>query len=57
VSELRSRNLTDFMGFKVAETAVKDDVAFLAGSKAILLHTVVSGWIYDVETGETTRVV
>jgi carbonic anhydrase len=57
VSELRERHAADFLGFADVETAVKDDVKFLKDSKAIKPDTVVSGWIYHVETGETKRVI
>jgi len=57
VAELKLRNAADFMGFADVEAAVKEDVVFLSQSAAINPGTAISGWIYNVENGETTLVV
>ncbi|KAG6997557.1 carbonate dehydratase [Physcia stellaris] len=46
----------DFLPFENLEQGVKDDVAFLKGSKAIPDFVSVSGWIYEVETGKVKPV-
>lgn len=46
----------DFLPFGNLEQGVKDDVAFLKGSKAIPDSVSVSGWIYEVETGKVKSV-
>jgi carbonic anhydrase len=56
VAELKSRNL-DFLPFPELEGAVKADIAFLKGSKLVPDEVTISGWIYEVETGKTRRVV
>ncbi|KAH8904722.1 carbonic anhydrase [Coniochaeta sp. PMI_546] len=55
-AELKSRNF-DFLTFPELEDAVKKDVAYLKSSKLIPDSVEVSGWIYEVETGKTRRVV
>ncbi|OIW26972.1 carbonic anhydrase [Coniochaeta ligniaria NRRL 30616] len=55
-AELKSRKL-DFLAFPELESAVKEDVAFLKSSKLVPDSVAVSGWIYEVETGKTKRVV
>jgi len=47
----------DFLPFPELEQAVKDDVEFVKGSKAVNSDAVVSGWVYEVETGKTKQVV
>ncbi|KAF2096494.1 carbonic anhydrase [Rhizodiscina lignyota] len=54
--ELKSRDL-DFQPFPQLEPAVKADVEFLKNTKLISDSVAVSGWIYEVETGKTRRVV
>ena len=39
------------------EQAVRDDVAFLKGSKAVPDSVRVSGWVYDVKSGGVRQVV
>lgn len=47
----------DFQPFSNLEQAVKDDVKYLKESKAIPESAVVSGWVYEVETGKIRSVV
>ena len=47
----------DFQPFPDLEQGVKDDVAYLKGSKAILDSVTISGWVYEVETGKVRSVV
>ena len=54
--ELKSRNL-DFLPFPELEKAVEDDVSFLRGQKLVPDNVTISGWVYEVETGKTRRVV
>jgi carbonic anhydrase len=54
--ELKAKEL-DFLPFSDLEKAVRDDVAFLKGNKLIPDEVPVSGWVYEVETGKTRRVV
>ncbi|RKU43090.1 hypothetical protein DL546_003187 [Coniochaeta pulveracea] len=54
--ELRAKKL-DFLPFSDLEKAVRDDVAFLRGNKLIPHEVPLSGWVYEVETGKTRRVV
>lgn len=42
---------------KGVEQGVKEDVEFLRGSKVIGEGVVVSGWIYEVETGKARKVI
>ncbi|KAL2022352.1 hypothetical protein VTK56DRAFT_5419 [Thermocarpiscus australiensis] len=56
VEELRQRNL-DFLPFPQLEKAVEADVKFLKESKLVPDSVVISGWVYEVETGKTRRVV
>ncbi|KAJ9129425.1 hypothetical protein NKR19_g10376, partial [Coniochaeta hoffmannii] len=55
-AELKERKL-DFLPFPEVEGAVKEDVEFLKGSKLIPEGVPISGWVYEVETGRTRRVV
>jgi carbonic anhydrase len=54
--ELQATSL-DFLPFADLEQAVKDDVAYLTGSALVPHSVAVSGWVYEVETGRTRRVV
>ncbi|SPQ21444.1 5ec777cb-7ea7-4368-85d8-6e04cc0ac40f [Thermothielavioides terrestris] len=56
VEELRQRKL-DFLPFPDLEKAVEADVAFLRASNLVPDSVVISGWVYEVETGKTRRVV
>ncbi len=56
MAELKKLNL-DFLPFPELEQAVKDDVEYLKASKLVPDSVTISGWIYHVETGKTTRVV
>ncbi|WPH04851.1 carbonic anhydrase [Acrodontium crateriforme] len=47
----------DFQPFSDLEQGVKDDVTWLKSHSAIVQDTAVSGWVYEVETGKTRRVV
>lgn len=47
----------DFLPFPDLDQAVKDDVEYLKGSKAIPSHVTISGWVYEVETGKVRQVV
>lgn len=55
-SELEGKEF-DFLPFKDLETAVRDDVRWLKGSNLIPDDVEVSGWVYDVKTGKTGRVI
>lgn len=55
-SELKSRKL-DFLPFPQLETAVEDDVNFLKSTKLVPDSVTISGWVYEVETGKTRKVV
>jgi carbonic anhydrase len=46
----------DFLPFPELEEAVKTDLAFLKGSKAIPDSVTLSGWVYEVESGRVRRV-
>ena len=46
----------DFQPFGDLEQGVRDDVEFLKGSKAVPDHVVVSGWVYEVESGRVRAV-
>ncbi|KAL2754453.1 hypothetical protein ACRALDRAFT_1042103 [Sodiomyces alcalophilus JCM 7366] len=56
LGELKNRKL-DFLTFLDLETAVKDDIEFLKGTKLVPDTVTLSGWIYEYETGRTRRVV
>lgn len=47
----------DFQPFPQLENAVKDDVGYLKDSKAIPDSVSISGWVYEVESGQVRRVV
>lgn len=46
----------DFLPFPDLDEAVRDDVAYLRGSKAVAEAVTVSGWVYEVETGKVRAV-
>lgn len=46
----------DFLPFPDLDEAVRDDVAYLQGSKAVPESVTVSGWVYEVETGKVRAV-
>lgn len=54
--ELKAKKF-DFLPFAELEQAVRDDIDFIRGSKLVPPQVVLSGWIYEVETGRTRRVV
>jgi len=47
----------DFLTFPELEQGVKDDVAFIKGSKVVKDDVTVTGWVYEVETGKVRQVV
>lgn len=47
----------EFQTFTDLENAVKSDVQLLKDSRLFRDEIVVSGWIYDVETGKTRQIV
>lgn len=49
--------MIDFVPLAGVALGVKEDVEFLKTSPLILPQIEVTGWIYDVESGSTTRVV
>ncbi|KAG6868558.1 hypothetical protein C0993_001254 [Termitomyces sp. T159_Od127] len=46
-----------FLEFSDLEKSVEDDVKFLEEHPLVLKGTVVTGWIYHVETGKVSRIV
>jgi len=56
VAELKARGL-DFLPFPDLEDAVKQDVQYLKDTKLVPERITISGWVYEVETGKTVRVV
>ncbi|KAK4034231.1 carbonic anhydrase [Parachaetomium inaequale] len=56
LDELTEKKL-DFLPFPELEKAVVEDVEFLRASKLVAESVVISGWVYEVETGKTRRVV
>lgn len=46
----------DFLPFPDLDDAVRDDVEYLRGSKAVADGVTVSGWVYEVETGKVRAV-
>ncbi|KAK3359565.1 carbonic anhydrase [Lasiosphaeria hispida] len=56
VEELKAKSL-DFLPFSHLDDAVEDDVRFLKASKLVPDSVTISGWVYEVETGKTRRVV
>jgi len=55
-AELKTRGV-DFLPFPKLVEAVKEDVQFLKSTKLVPDSITISGWIYEVETGKTVRVV
>jgi carbonic anhydrase len=55
-NELKDKKF-DFLPFPQLERAVEDDVKYLQSSKLIPDNVKISGWVYEVETGKTRRVV
>lgn len=49
--------MIDFVPFRGVAHSVAEDVKFLKMSPLIPRAMEVTGWIYDVETGSTSRVV
>lgn len=47
----------DFLPFPEQKQAIQDDVEFLRGTKLVKDEIPISGWVYEVETGKTVRVV
>lgn len=47
----------DFQPFPDLEMAVKDDVEYLERNPAISKQAIISGWVYEVETGKIRQVV
>jgi carbonic anhydrase len=45
-----------FLPFPELESAVKDDIDFLNGSKVVPESITITGWIYEVETGKVKKV-
>jgi len=43
--------------FPELEPAVKSDVEYLKSTKLVPDSVIISGWVYEVETGKTRRVV
>ena len=56
VSELKERRV-DFLPFPQLEAAVKSDVEFLKTTTLVPDSVTISGWVYEVETGKTRKVV
>jgi carbonic anhydrase len=56
VEELTEKKV-DFLTFPVLEKAVVEDIEFIKQSKLVPDSVTVSGWVYEVETGKTRRVV
>ncbi|KAK4238263.1 hypothetical protein C8A03DRAFT_33716 [Achaetomium macrosporum] len=56
VEKLRQTNF-DFLPFPDLEKAVVADVEYLRRSELVPRSVVISGWVYEVETGKTRRVV
>ncbi|KAI1811796.1 carbonate dehydratase [Poronia punctata] len=47
----------DFLPFPELEAAVKDDVAILEKTNTVPDDVIISGWVYEVETGKVRQVV
>ncbi|KAI0080026.1 carbonic anhydrase [Panus rudis PR-1116 ss-1] len=47
----------DFLEFSELEQSVKEDVEYLRNNPLVLKETVVTGWVYDVETGKIRKIV
>ena len=57
IAEVKNRNLFDFVPIRGVAHSVVEDVKFLKSSPLIPRAMEVTGWIYDVATGSTSRVV
>ena len=44
----------EFHAFPQLEQAVKDDVEFLKNHPLVLKESVITGWVYEVETGKVS---
>jgi carbonic anhydrase len=42
----------DFLEFGHLEDSIKSDVKFLKDSPLVLKESVITGWVYEVETGK-----
>ncbi|KAK2001797.1 carbonate dehydratase [Colletotrichum falcatum] len=49
--------ISDFLAFPELEEAVKKDIGFIKASRLVPDSVTLSGWVYEVETGKTRRVV
>ncbi|GAB7346813.1 hypothetical protein MBLNU459_g1910t2 [Dothideomycetes sp. NU459] len=47
----------DFLPFQELDAAIKEDVTYLKQSKLVPDDVVISGWIYEVETGKVRDVI
>lgn len=47
----------DFQAFPDLEAAVKEDVQLLSSSELIPNDVIISGWVYEVETGRVRRII
>ncbi|RPA84159.1 carbonic anhydrase [Ascobolus immersus RN42] len=47
----------DFLFYPDLEQSVRDDVAYLKGTGLLPEEVVISGWVYEVETGKCVRIV
>lgn len=47
----------DFQPFSDLDQAVRDDVALLKATPTVADTTVITGWVYEVETGKVRQVV
>jgi carbonic anhydrase len=50
-----SVNEVDFLEFSDLEDSVKSDVEWLKVHPLILPETVITGWVYEVETGQVSE--
>ncbi|SPN99049.1 related to carbonic anhydrase [Cephalotrichum gorgonifer] len=57
IAEVKSRNMIDFVPISGVAQGVIDDVEFLKASPLIHKDIEVTGWVYDVETGSTKRII
>lgn len=55
-AELKARHL-EFLPFSELEHAVEKDIEFLKSTKLVPDSVTISGWVSEVETGRTRRVV
>ncbi|KAK1596379.1 carbonate dehydratase [Colletotrichum navitas] len=57
-ASLEAKNrIPDFLAFPELEEAVKKDIDFIKASKLVPDSVTLSGWVYEVETGKTRRVI